>query len=373
MRIVVLGLSLSSSWGNGHATTFRALLRGLAGRGHDVTFLERERPWYAANRDLADPWFCRLRLYESVAELRARHGPLIEAADAVILGSYVPDGVEIGHWLCATAPGLVAFYDIDTPVTLAKLERGDDEYLSADLVPRFDLYLSFTGGPILDRLERELGARLARPLYCAVDETRYRPLGVPRRWALGYLGTYSADRQAKLEALLLEPARALPEAALVVAGPQYPKEVAWPANVERLEHLPPHAHPAFYGAQHLTLNVTREAMVASGHAPSVRLFEAAACGVPVASDWWPGLEGLFRPGEEIFIVRSSEEVVRLINDTEPERLRQVGEAARARVLREHTAGARARELELHLSEAAGRSAALPRLRRAAPQATRVQA
>jgi spore maturation protein CgeB len=371
MRIVVLGLSLSSSWGNGHATTFRALLRGLAGRGHDVTFLEREQPWYAANRDLADPWFCRLRLYDSVAELKVRHGPLIEAADAVVLGSYVPDGVEIGHWLCTHAGGLVAFYDIDTPVTLAKLEAGDEEYLSPDLVPRFDLYLSFTGGPILGRLEREFGARLARPLYCAVDETRYRPLRVPRRWALGYLGTYSPDRQPKLETLLLEPARALPETPFAVAGPQYPSEVAWPANVERIEHLAPHDHPAFYGAQHLTLNLTRAAMVASGHAPSVRLFEAAACGVPVASDWWPGLEELFRPGEEIFVVHGTAEVVGLIAKADPARLRHVGRAARARVLREHTAGARARELEMHLSEAAAPSGAAPRLRRA--PASHVQA
>jgi spore maturation protein CgeB len=373
MRIVILGLSLSSSWGNGHATTFRALIRGLAARGHDVTFLERERPWYAANRDLADPWFCRLRLYDDVAELRVRHAQLIEAADAVILGSYVPDGVEIGHWLCSSAPGLVAFYDIDTPVTLARLEAGDEEYLAAELVPRFDLYLSFTGGPILRRLREDFGARLARPLFCAVDETRYRPLDLPKRWTLGYLGTYSADRQPKVEALLLEPARALPAEPFVIGGPQYPDPAAWPANVEWLQHVAPDDHPAFYGAQRLTLNVTREAMARSGHAPSVRLFEAAACGVPVASDPWPGLESLFRPDREIFIVRSTEDVVRLLRDTGPERLGQVGAAARERVLREHTALVRARELELHLSEAAGRGGTVPRFRRAARQATRVQA
>jgi spore maturation protein CgeB len=352
MRVVVLGLSITSSWGNGHATTYRGLLRELARRGHEVTFLERDVPWYAAHRDLPNPVFCATRLYRGLDELERRFSALVAAADAVILGSYVPDGVRVGEWLCATAKGLKAFYDIDTPVTLAKLARGDHEYLAPGLIPRLDLYLSFTGGPTLRRLEEEFGAPVARALYCSVDEAAYRPLDVPVRYDLGYLGTYSADRQPKVEALLLGPARATPEGRFAVAGAQYPPDVEWPENVERAEHLAPHDHPAFYAAQRFTLNVTRADMVAAGWSPSVRLFEAGACGVPVVSDAWDGLDSLFRPGEEILLAETADDVLRTLRDCPEERRRAIGAAARARVLARHTAAARARELEAHLLEAA---------------------
>ncbi|HET6468466.1 MAG TPA: glycosyltransferase [Geminicoccaceae bacterium] len=352
MRLVVLGLSITSSWGNGHATTWRALLRAMARRGHEVAFLERAVPWYAANADLPEPGFCTVRLYQDLAELERRYERLVAEADAVILGSYVPEGVAVGAWLTATARGVKAFYDIDTPVTLAKLAKGDHEYLSPELIGAFDLYLSFTGGPTLTRLEAEHGARRARALYCSVDPELYRPLPVPVRWDLGYLGTYSPDRQPKLDALLLEPARRAPARRFAVAGPQYPADIAWPPNVDRTEHLPPPAHPAFYAAQRFTLNVTRADMVAAGHSPSVRLFEAAAAGVPIVSDVWPGLADLFRPGEEILLAETSEDVLRVLDECGEARRRTIAAAARALVLRRHTADARARELEGYLAEAA---------------------
>jgi nucleoside-diphosphate-sugar epimerase/spore maturation protein CgeB len=351
MKIVVLGLSITSSWGNGHATTYRSLLRELARRGHEVIFLERDAPWYAATRDLPDPTFCTTRLYADPAQLRREFTELVANADAVILGSYVPDGVEVGDWMCATARGVKAFYDIDTPVTLAKLARAECDYLASSLIPHFDLYLSFTGGPTLRRIEEQHGARAARALYCSVDDRAYCPVEVQERHALGYLGTYSADRQPTLERLLLEPAGMLPEQHFAVAGPQYPSSIRWPENVERTEHLAPPDHPAFYCAQRFTLNVTRADMVAVGHSPSVRLFEAAACGVPIISDWWEGLNELFRIEDEILIAEDGEDVVRLLRDCQGARPRVIGRAARRRVLREHTAEVRARELERHLREA----------------------
>jgi spore maturation protein CgeB len=352
MKLVVLGLSITSSWGNGHATTYRGLLREFTRRGHEVTFLERDASWYAAHRDLPNPVFCATRLYQSFAELQTQHERLVAEADAVILGSYVREGVAVGEWVCGVARGIKAFYDIDTPVTLAKLARRDHEYLAPHLIPRFDLYLSFTGGPTLRQLERELGAPMARALYCSVDERLYRPQAVPLRWDLGYLGTYSADRQPKLDRLLLQPARELPGRRFVVAGPQYPAAIDWPANVERIEHLPPPAHPGFYAGQRFTLNVTRADMVAAGWSPSVRLFEAASCGVPIVSDVWDGLAELFRPGEEIFLAESGEEVARILQDCKEPRRRAVAGAARARVLQSHTAAVRAQELEAFLLEAA---------------------
>ena len=354
LTIVVLGLSITSTWGNGHATTWRALLRALAGRGHDIVFLERDRPWYAANRDLPRPPFCAVSLYESVAQLEARFAAAVRDADLVIVGSYVPEGVAVGRFVTATTRGITAFYDIDTPVTLAKLARGEDEYLCADLIPAFDLYLSFTGGPLLARIEQRYHARMVRPLYCAVDPELYRPTSGEARLDLGYLGTYSADRQQKLDRLLLEPARLWPEGRFAVAGPQYPTEIVWPANVARIDHLPAQDHGAFYGSQRFTLNLTRADMVAAGFSPSVRLFEAAACGTPIISDAWPGLETLFEPGQEILLAASADEVLRLLRELPEARRRQIAADARTRVLHAHTAAHRALELERLVAEAADR-------------------
>jgi spore maturation protein CgeB len=350
-NIVVIGLSLSSSWGNGHATTYRALLRGLASRGHKTLFLERETPWYAGHRDLPSPDFCRLAFYSSPDDLRRRFASAIRDADAVITGSYVPDGIRVLDWVLATARGVRAFYDIDTPVTLAALERGDNAYLAARQIPALDLYLSFTAGPTLDRLATRFGARRPVAFYCAVDETSYQPTGTPKRWDLGYLGTYSADRQAALDRLLIEPARRLPSRRFAVAGPLYPADIVWPANVERIEHLSPQEHAEFYSAQTFTLNITRADMVAAGWSPSVRLFEAAACGTPIISDRWPGLTKLLPENEAILVADDTHAVVAALTSPDPALPRRIAACAGAIVRASHTGLARARTLELELAAA----------------------
>lgn len=347
LRLVVLGLSLSSSWGNGHATTWRALLRGLHELGHEVLFLERDVLWYAAHRDLTCPSFCTLAYYSDLAELQARWSAALAEADAVIVGSYVPDGVAVIDLARAHARRL-AFYDIDTPVTLANLTHGDAEYLARRQIAQFDVYFSFTGGPTLARLERQFGARRAEALYCAVDETHYRPTGDAISWDLGYLGTYSSDRQPTLERLLIEPALRLPRMRFVVAGPQYPEGIAWPANVERIAHLPPAEHAAFYSRQRFTLNVTRADMIAAGWSPSVRIFEAAACGTPILSDAWEGLDALLPEDEAIIIARESRDVDHALTALAPADGKRLAAAARARVLAAHTGWARARELATKL-------------------------
>jgi spore maturation protein CgeB len=349
VTLVVLGLSLSSSWGNGHATTFRALLKAFAKRGHEILFLERDVPWYRNNRDIADPDYCRLEFYRSVEELN-RWREEIRNADAVIVGSYVPEGVDVARYVQRTTRGVAAFYDIDTPVTLAKLERRDFEYLSPEVIPGYDLYLSFTGGPTLKRLERQYGSPMARALYCSVDPDAYPPLQVPKKWDLTYLGTYSDDRQPTIEELLIEPARQLPHLNFCVAGPQYPDSIDWPDNVERIDHLPPAEHPQFYAASRFTLNVTRADMIAAGWSPSVRLFEAGACATPVISDVWDGIGSLFVPDREIILARATADVVARLTSCED--AREMGRAARQRILRGHTAAHRAQELELALEDAA---------------------
>jgi spore maturation protein CgeB len=351
VKIVFCGLSITSSWGNGHATNYRALVRELSARGHDVLFLERDVPWYASERDLPEPPWGRTELYGSLEELE-KYADDVAAADLVVIGSFVPEGVAVAEWVLAHAGGAVAFYDIDTPVTLGKLRREDAEYLSPALVGRFDLYLSFTGGPTLGVLEEEFGARRALAFYCLVDPAAYRPLQETPYWDLGYLGTYSNDRQPGLERLLIEPARQMPEGDFAVAGPQYPEEIEWPENVERIDHIAPDDHPGFYASQRFTLNVTRAPMREAGWSPSVRLFEAAACAVPVISDRWDGLDQIFTPGEEILVADSPEDVVRYLAETGEDKRLALGERARARVLAEHTAERRCEQLEQEVAEVA---------------------
>jgi spore maturation protein CgeB len=355
LRIVIAGLSITSSWGNGHATTYRALVRALAERGHDVLFLERDVEWYASHRDLPEPPYARTALYASLDELDGRFRLDVQQADCVIVGSYVPEGIAVNDWVLGTAEGVTAFYDIDTPVTLAALERAmEAEYITAAQIPRYQLYLSFAGGPILERLERVHGSPRARALHCTYDPRSYYPMTSEPRWDLGYMGTYSSDRQPALERLLVGAARQLPASRCAVAGASYPASVCWPANVEYIEHIPPAAHRAFYTAQRFTLNLTRAEMVRLGHSPGVRLFEAAACATPIISDSWEGMEAFFTPGVEILLASSVDDTLRYLCDVRDSERRAIGQRARQRVLGSHTPWHRARQLESYIAEVAGR-------------------
>ena len=353
MDFIFIGLSLSSAWGNGHATTYRALLRALSERGHSVLFLERDVPWYRNNRDLDSPEYCELAFYDGLEDLK-RWRARLAAAEAVVIGSYVPEGVAVGRWVRSIRRKPIAFYDIDTPITLAKLARGDHEYLAPEQIAEYDIYFSFTGGPLLRYLESHYRSPQAAPLYCSFDPSLYYPEDRIKLYDLGYMGTYSPDRQTPLEDLLVEPARMWPQGKFVVAGPQYPSSVKWPLNVERIEHLPPSEHRSFYNSQRMTLNITREAMIRWGYSPSVRLFEAAACAVPIVSDYWEGLETFLKPGEEILISRTAQETLSHLRNLRESELFRLGHAARDRVMAEHTAAHRAAELEAAIVAACNR-------------------
>jgi len=348
MRLIVFGLSITSTWGNGHGTTYRALLQALHARGHDIEFFEKDVEWYACNRDLPDPEFCKVCLYESWRDVLPHARKQLRQADVAIVGSYFYDGIAaIDEMLAANTP-VKAFYDIDTPVTISALRaRGEAEYLAACQIPAFDIYFSFTGGPMLREIEQRFGASRAVPLYCAFDPQRYRRLTPNHKFAcdLSYMGTYAPDRQPKLEQLLLEPARQLGARSFVVAGPQYPATVRWPNNVRRIEHLSAQWHPEFYSSSRFTLNVTRRDMTIAGYSPSVRLFEAAACGATIVSDNWPGLDNFFAPSREILLPTGSDDVVHYLTALDDAEVRRVGEAARARVLAEHTSAVRAAQFE----------------------------
>lgn len=354
LDLVFIGLAITSSWGNGHATTYRSLIGGLRQRGHRVLFLEHDQPWYAHHRDAPYLQFCDAQLYSGVHDLRARFADRVAAADAVIVGSYVKDGVDVCTWVLEHARGVRAFYDIDTPVTLARLAGDQCEYLRAWQIPRFDLLLSFTGGPTLGQLESTFAARCARALYCSVDVDRYRPQSVARTIDLGYMGTYSEDRQAGLETLLNEPARQLRGCRFAVVGAQYPHGLRWPVNVRRINHCSPAEHARFYSRQRFTLNLTRADMRRAGYSPSVRLFEAAACGTPIISDDWAGMEEVLTPGREILIARCAADVVRYLRELSEDERRRVAQAARQAVLEAHSSTHRAAQLEEYLALAAAR-------------------
>ena len=354
LSCVFLGLSITSVWGNGHATTYRGLLKELGRRGHHVTFLERDMPWYADNREFSEAPYCTIALYGSLDELKARFTSLVENADVVVVGSYVPDGIAVGEWVTSVTKGIPVFYDIDTPVTVANLLAGNCEYLSQELCRKYRLYFSFTGGPMLRRIEEKLGSPCARPLYCSVEPSLYYPEQQPSKWDVAYLGTYAADRQPALEKLLLSMARTNPDERFAVAGPQYPDNISWPVNVERIEHLPAAQHRDFYNSQRFTLNLTRQDMIRVGYSPSVRLFEAAACRTPIITDEWPGLNQFYSLHSEILPVRNADDLASCLKMSEDQRL-AIAERARVRTLRFHTAAVRAEQFESDINEALERS------------------
>lgn len=348
MKIVIFGLSITSSWGNGHATTFRALCKALHARSHKIVFFEKNTEWYENNRDLPDPAFCAVRLYEDWAEARSRVRAELRDADVAMIGSYFPDGLEAIEEVFDSPVPVRTFYDIDTPITVAQLrDTGATPYLRAEQVRGFEVYFSFTGGPLLREIEQRFGSPRAVPLYCSFDPDEYRAFPVNKRFAcdLSYMGTYAPDRQPKIEELLCETARRLPERKFIVAGPQYPKQVRWPGNVRRIVHLNPHWHSRFYSSSRFTLNVTRRDMVRAGYSPSVRLFEAAASGATLVSDNWPGLETFFEPGREILLPAAADDVVSYLTAMDDVERRAIGLRAQQRVLAEHTSEMRALQFE----------------------------
>lgn len=346
MKLVIFGLTVSSAWGNGHATLWRGLQRALAQRGCEVVFFERDVPYYARHRDLAALPGGELVLYQSWEEalpLARRH---LQGADVSMVTSYCPDGVRAARLVLESPVKRSVFYDMDTPVTLSRLHHGEPvPYLPPEGLGGFDLVLSFTGGRALDALREELGAAQVAPLYGHVDP-KVHSRQAPKRWYdadLSYLGTWAADRQPALEALFVEPARRAPDRRFLIGGAQYPEDFPWTANIHFVNHVPPGEHGAFYASSPLTLSVTRGPMVAMGWCPSGRLFEAAACGTPVLTDAWEGIDHFFEPGDEILVARSPDDTLAALA-LGPEALADIGRRARERVLDEHTSDVRAGEL-----------------------------
>ena len=358
MKITIFGLSITSSWGNGHATTFRALCSALHARGHRIVFFEKNVEWYQNNRDLPEPPFWSMRFYDDWQTALPIVRRELHDSDVAMVGSYFPDGISALGEMLESGAQVKTFYDIDTPITIRALRQdGGTDYLLPTHLPELDIYFSFTGGQLLREIENDFGASLAVPLYCSVDPKRHHPLAPSTDFAcdMSYMGTYAPDRQPKVDDLLFGPAAALPDRRFIVAGPQYPDSLQWPGNVQRITHLNPVHHALFYSSSRMTLNVTRREMVVAGFSPSVRLFEAAACGAAIISDNWPGLDTFFTPGKEILLPADGRDVARYILNYSERELKAIGQAARERVLAAHTNEARAVELERAVQLVASRA------------------
>lgn len=345
LKITVFGLTISSSWGNGHATPYRAILKALHSLGHSVNFFEKDVLYYAKHRDFDHLNYCALHLYPKWEEIRVTALRVATDSDVIICASFCPDGARIVDDVLGLPAPVKVFYDLDTPVTLKALETGGTEYLRCDQIPEFDLYLSFTGGQTLDELRQRWKAKRASALYGCADPDAHRRVFVPEEFCcdFSYMGTYAADRQAKLDALFLEPARCLPERRFFLAGSLYPWQWQWPPNVRRSEHVSTADHSALYSSSRLTLNITRNEMARWGYCPSGRFFEAAACGTPIVSDRFEGLEAFFEPGHEVLVAESTEDALGAIELPDSE-LTSIANHARERTLDQHTGRQRATEL-----------------------------
>jgi spore maturation protein CgeB len=358
MKIVIFGLSISSSWGNGHATLWRGLCRSLAARGHVITFFERDVPYYAANRDLTNPPGVELVFYPDWEQARQCAMTQLSDADVAIVTSYCPDGIAASEAVFSCSRPVSVFYDLDSPITLDRLAQGHPiPYIGPRGLADFDLVLTYTGGAALEELKLRLGAKRAVPLYGSVDPTIHFPVEPTGRYSadLSYLGTYSDDRQQAVQRLLVDPARRLPNRRFLIGGPLYPRTFPWGKNIFYNSHVPPGDHPDFYCSSRITLNVTRAPMARMGYCPSGRLFEAAACGVPILSDNWEGLELFFQPGAEILIGETADDVVDALQISR-EQLRDIAHSARQRCLEQHTSDIRAAELERIVETAVSKAA-----------------
>lgn len=346
MRIAIFGLTVSSSWGNGHATLWRGLCSALAEDGHSISFFEKDVPYYRTHRDLGQPRGYALQLYSEWSEIQPRVASAVKESDCAIVTSYCPDARAAADLVLENSKVFSIFYDLDTPVTLNALGRqGTVDYIPTYGLEPFDLVLSYTGGNALRELQNRLGARRVAPLYGSVDPSTHHPVPTDERFAsdFSYLGTYAADRQQQLDELFLKPANQCPQKKFCIGGALYPPDFPWTGNTYFVRHVAPPEHPAFYSSSKLTLNITRAAMAEMGYCPSGRLFEAAACGTPIVSDWWEGLDHFFEPGEEILIAKSSVDAQEALNLDAGE-LQAISRASQERTLAEHTASHRAAEL-----------------------------
>jgi len=358
MKVAFFGSSLVSAYWNGACTYYRGLVRALDARGHRVTFYEPDAFDRQAHRDIDDPEWAEVVVYEPRDE-RAVRGVVAGTAEADVVVKASGVGVHDALLEEAVAelegPEVRIFWDVDAPATLASMEA-DAENPLRKLVGRYDMILTYGGGqPVVDRYAA-LGARACVPVYNALDPMTHHPEPPRPELAcdLAFLGNRLPDREARVEEFFFRAVEALPQRSFLLGGSGWEDRVAGLPNVRYLGHVPPGDHNALNRSALAVLNVSRESMAANGWSPATRVFEAAGAGACLVTDAWDGIEEFLAPGEEVLVARDGAEVAELVEALDPERARQIGEAALERVLAEHTYDRRAQQVEAILTGAPAR-------------------
>lgn len=348
MKLAFYGSSLLSSYWNGAATYYRGIIKGLAALGYEVTFYEPDVYDRQQHRDIEPPDWCRVVVYAGTHEALEQAAAEARTADIVVKASGVgfEDELLLERVMAHASPGaLRLFWDVDAPATLREL-RTDPKHPLRRMLPRFDAVLTYGGGNPVVAAYRDLGADLCVPIYNAADPKTHHPVGAVDRLVgdLAFLGNRLPDRESRVEEFFLEPAARLGNRSFVLGGAGW-GDRKLPPNVRYLGHVPTADHNAFNCSPLAVLNISRDSMAETGFSPATRVFEAAAAGSCLITDYWTGIEQFFLPGEEILVARDGQDVAAIIEALTPEDARQMGAFARARVLGSHTYEIRAREAD----------------------------
>ncbi|WP_018480108.1 CgeB family protein [Pontibacter roseus] len=348
LNIAFFGSSLVSAYWNGAATYYRGIVRALNERGHSVTFYEPDAYDRQQNRDMPDPDWAKVVVYEATEEAVYRCLEQAAEADMVVKASGVgvfDELLEREVLKLQTAERLVVFWDVDAPATLDRVHHNpQDQFLS--LIPQYDMVLTYGGGdPVVNAYEA-LGAKKCVPIYNALDTATHFPVEPDERFAcdLAFLGNRLPDREARVEEFFLNPAATMPDKKFIIGGSGWGDKFM-SDNVTYIGHVYTKDHNAFNCTPKAVLNISRESMARYGFSPATRVFEAAGAGACIITDYWEGIDFFFEPGKEILVAKSGEEVAAILADLTEEKAKSIGEAAYKKVLDAHTYSHRAEQLE----------------------------
>jgi spore maturation protein CgeB len=351
MRFAFFGSSLVSAYWNGAATYYRGLLKALAERGHEILFCEPDAFGRQQHRDMDDPDWAQVLVY--APDAGGMNHALAAARDADVVVKFSGVGVLDAELEAAVlaqrgAHQTVLFWDVDAPATLDRMQANANDHLRT-LIPRYDAVFTYGGGNAVVRAYRSFGARDCVPIYNAVDPATHHPVPPEPRFEadLAFLGNRLPDREARVEEFFLRPASALPECRFLIGGNGW-HDKPMPSNVTDAGHVYTCDHNAFNCTPHAVLNINRESMARYGASPATRIFEAAGAGACILSDAWVGIEKFLEPETEILLAESGDDVVQRLSALGDKTARRIGEAAKRRVLAEHTYALRAAQVEAAL-------------------------
>jgi spore maturation protein CgeB len=348
MKFAFFGSSLVSAYWNGAATYYRGIIRAMNERGHQVTFYEPDAYDRQKNRDIADPDWATIKVYQPT--VKDVYKALEEAKQADIIvktsGVGVFDELLEKEVLNLQLKGkFVIFWDVDAPATLDRVKYNDGDYFKA-LIPKYDMILTYGGGDPVVNTYKSFGAKNCFPIYNALDPSTHHPVPKEERFDadLAFLGNRLPDREKRVEEFFLKVAESLPEQQFILGGNGW-HDKPMSANINYLGHVYTKDHNALNCSPKAVLNISRDSMASYGFSPATRVFEAAGAGACLITDYWIGIDFFFEPGKEIMVAKSGDEVKEILAGLTAEKAREIGQAALIKVLDKHTYAHRAIELD----------------------------